>query len=59
MTIKEMCEVIERAEILQRTDGTRPTAREIFNYSRTGELAMIWEWYNIAADKVGPKEREA
>lgn len=47
-TYKEMCETIEKADILRKKDGTKPTAQEIWNYSPTGELFMIHEWYEEA-----------
>jgi hypothetical protein len=48
MTIVDMCETIAKAKILCKSDGTHPTAVEIFNYSPTGELFMIWIWYDDA-----------
>ena len=45
MTYKEMCEVIEKSKILVRSDGSHPTAEEIFKYSPSGELFMVHEWY--------------
>ena len=48
VSMQEMCETIERAAILKRSDGTRPTAREIYEYSPRGELFMVFEWYSIA-----------
>jgi len=48
LTMKDMCETIEKAGILEKKDGTAPTAKEIFEYSSTGELFMIFEWYAIA-----------
>jgi len=53
MTAKEMCEHIERADILIGNDGTKPTAIEIFNYSSTGELFMLQVWYEMACRKLG------
>jgi hypothetical protein len=52
MTYKEMCETIAAANILKFQDGTQPTAEQIFNYSPTGELFMIPEWYAIAKKKL-------
>lgn len=43
-----MCKLIERANIFK----TKKTAKEIFNYSSTGELFMIHEWYEIAKNKL-------
>lgn len=48
MTLKEVCEEIEKSQILIRADGRHPTAREIYEYSPTGELIMLNEWYEIA-----------
>jgi hypothetical protein len=48
ITIRQMCEHIEKAEILAFKDGSRPTAKQIFNYSPTGELYKIWDWYDMA-----------
>jgi hypothetical protein len=47
MTMKDMCEVIEKSGILN-TDDKKPTAREIFEYSSTGELSMVFVWYEVA-----------
>lgn len=47
-TIKDICEFIADSKILVRKDGTNPTALEIFNYSPTGELFKIFEWYEVA-----------
>lgn len=48
VTMKEMCETIERSGILKRPDGTSPTAEEIYRYSPTGELFMVFAWYDAA-----------
>lgn len=54
ISLKEMCETIEKSGILKRKDGgSSPTAEEIFNYSPTGELIMIWEWYQVACLVLG------
>ncbi len=53
MTYREMCEAIERAGIVRRADGTAPTEREIFEYSPTGELDRVHEWYAMALLKEG------
>lgn len=47
-TMREMCETIERADFLRKPDGTAPTAREIFDYSPSGELFMVFAWYEQA-----------
>lgn len=48
MTGKEMCEKIVEADFLRNPDGSTPTAEEIWNYSPTGELFHIFEWYKTA-----------
>lgn len=48
ISLKDMCDKIVEAEILVKADGTAHTAEEIYNYSPTGELAAIFEWYTIA-----------
>jgi len=48
ITLKQMCETIANTRLLTKKDGSHPTAEEIFNYSPTGELFMIWEWYAMA-----------
>jgi hypothetical protein len=48
-----MCETIVRAGILVKSDGTAPTAEEIFNYSPTGEMFMVFEWYRAARIALG------
>jgi hypothetical protein len=53
LTMQEMCETIERAGFVKKKDGTLLTAREIFEYSPTGELVMIWEWYALAKQMEG------
>ena len=47
-TGKEMCETIVKADFLRKPDGTAPTASEIWNYSSTGELFMVFQWYEQA-----------
>ncbi len=48
ITFKDMCDMIVEAGILQKPDGSMPTANEIWNYSPTGETYMIHEWYEEA-----------
>ncbi len=48
LTTKEMCEVIAKADILKKEDGTAPTPREIYEHSPAGELHMIFEWFVVA-----------
>ena len=45
MTIQGMCEEIS---FVWGLFGHRVTPIQIFNYSPTGELFMIWEWYEEA-----------
>jgi hypothetical protein len=47
-TYKEACAVIEQSKIFTKPDGTHPTAKEIWEYSPTGELSAIPEWYEMA-----------
>jgi hypothetical protein len=47
-TFKDACETISKSGILRRPDGTTLTAEEVWNYSPTGELFMIPEWYDEA-----------
>ena len=48
MTLRDICELIARAQRLTNPDGTHPTAPEIFSYSPTGELWCIFYWYEEA-----------
>ena len=44
-----MCEVISESKILRHKEtGKNPSAEEIYNYSPTGELYKIFEWYDLA-----------
>lgn len=52
-TYQMACEHIEKANILTHKDGSPYKATEIFNYSRSGELFMISEWYLMAVNKLG------
>lgn len=47
MTIQAMCERIACFWNLVNP-SKHVTAEQIFNYSPTGELFMIWEWYDEA-----------
>ena len=53
-TVKEMCEEILKADFLEGKNGKKPTTAEdicnedICNYSPTGELSKVFEWYEIA-----------
>ena len=44
MTIQQMC---ERISFMEGLVGWRRTPLQVFNYSPTGELFMIWEWFEI------------
>jgi hypothetical protein len=48
-TIKEMCETIEKANLFKEPK----TAKEIFEYSPSGELFEIFGWYAEARIKLG------
>ncbi len=48
MTGKQMCEVI--AEEFSLTLGRKITPEEVWNCSPTGELFMIYEWYQKALE---------
>jgi hypothetical protein len=48
-TMQEACEHIVKANIFKRP----LSAEQIFNYSPSGELFMIWEWFKIACEKIG------
>ena len=49
ITMKQMCEHIVKSRILKYKDSEEgPTAEEIFNYSPTGELSSVFEWYEEA-----------
>ena len=56
---QEMCETIVRAKMLKKPDGTHPTADEIWNYSPTGELAMVYLWYEDAKMILASPEAQA
>ena len=51
-TMKEVCETIVEAGILDDGKGG-PTAREIFEYSPTGELVAILGWYFASLAELG------
>jgi len=46
ISMRQMCEHIVKAKIFDES----VTAEQIFNYSPTGELFMVFEWYRIACD---------
>jgi|GEM_PF-2178172 len=47
-TGKEMCEMI--SEYFKETKGIQLSWEEIWNYSPTGELFMVYEWFNEARE---------
>jgi len=51
-TFKEVCEVIAESNILSNKEGINPTPEQVFDYSPTGELFMLWEWYEIAVQVI-------
>lgn len=51
-TMKEMCELIVKADIIRKKDGNKFKPEEVYEYSPTGELSMIFDWYNIAKIKM-------
>lgn len=57
VTMKAMCEHIAKARFLVKRDGSFPAAEEIFNYSPTGELYMIFTWYHEACLLIGEPEK--
>ncbi|RLI34172.1 hypothetical protein DRO66_09240 [Candidatus Bathyarchaeota archaeon] len=59
MTMKDMCEKIVEADFLTDEVGNKPTAEEIFNYSPTGELSQVFEWYNKACVILGKATEKA
>lgn len=48
MTMQDMCKEIERAGFIVNRSGEPASAKEIYEYSPTGELGMIWGWYELA-----------
>jgi hypothetical protein len=48
MTYKYMCELISK--YWAEAKGVNKTPEEIWNYSPTGELYMIHEWYEEAKE---------
>lgn len=54
VTMKQMCEHIVKAEMLyKRSSDDLLTAEEIYNYSPTGELFMVFQWYRMACNILG------
>ncbi len=58
LTMKQMCETIVKADCIALPDGTKPTAEEIYNYSATGELIMVFEWYAIATAVLEDEQKD-
>jgi hypothetical protein len=50
-----MCELIVRAGIVRKPDGSAYTADEIWNLSPQGELTHVFGWYEAARKKLGMK----
>lgn len=50
ISIEDMCLEIEKGKFLKDKEGKNPTATEIYNYSPTGELFMIFTWYGMAIE---------
>lgn len=46
VTGKQMCELI--SEFWRETNGVDVEPEQIWNYSRTGELTMVFVWYEEA-----------
>jgi len=59
MTMQDLCEVIAKANVLEKADGTPLTAREVFDYSPTGELSDIFFWYPVAVGILADRGDEA
>lgn len=54
MTGREMCERIAQADFLvYRETGAALTPKQIWNYSPSGELDMIWPWHLEACTILG------
>lgn len=49
LSMKDICEHIVKADLFEKP----LTAEEIFNYSPTGELSRVFEWYAIACKVLG------
>jgi len=58
ISFKDKCEIIEKSKLLQNKDGTYPTAEEVFNYSPTGALYEIEDWFFAAAIKLFPELKQ-
>jgi len=57
ISMKGMCEFIASMELLEDKKTKQPlTPEEIFNYSPTGEVYMIYEWYAEAIGLALEKE---
>lgn len=52
VSMKDMCEHIAKAGFLER-DGVPLTAEQIYNYSPSGELFMVFQWYELASYTLG------
>lgn len=49
-TIKDMCYLISEMEILSLSGVGNPTPEQIYNYSKSGEVYVIFEWYCAALE---------
>jgi hypothetical protein len=56
VSYREMCEFIVKANVIQKPDGSPFTWQEIWEYSQTGEVVMIHQWYWLAQWKTNPTE---
>ena len=51
-TLGEMCQaILDSPDCPPALKAKWPTAIDLFNYSKTGELFMIWEWYDLFVTK--------
>ena len=48
LSYRDMCETIEEAKLLLKEDSTPWTAKEVWEYSSTGEVWRIHGWYEQA-----------
>lgn len=58
-TIKSMTDFIAESKTLKfKGRENHPTSDEIFHYSPTGELSMIWDWFAFAKLKERKDKRD-
>ena len=48
VTGQQMCEAIVEAGLMLKADGTPRTPKEVWEYSPTGELYMVYAMYDVA-----------